>query len=248
MVARNVAKEKIENVLRRAGGVFSRETQFTVRSPEIQHKASIVQLLTPGYARGTLVLWLTYFMGLFVIYLLNGWLPTIMHNSGFSLERTAIIAGLFQLGGTFGGLMVGGLMDKYMARRVIAIFYLAGMACLLLQGIGNFGPTTLAVLVFFSGVCINGAQTGLQAFSPAFYPTEIRATGVCWMHGIGRMGAIISSSTGGILLGLFSGENVIFLVLALPALLAGLSILMHRAAHSREMIKPVDSDYLPDVL
>ncbi|WP_225741496.1 hypothetical protein [Rouxiella badensis] len=121
------------------------------------------------------------------------------------------------------------------------------MTCLLSQGIGNFGANTLAVLVFFSGVCINGAQTGLQAFSPAFYPTEMRATGVCWMHGVGRTGAIISSSTGGILLGLFSGQNVIFLVLAVPALLAGLSILMHRAAHPVEMIKGIDLNDIPEL-
>ncbi len=40
-------------------------------------------------------------------------------------------------------------------------------------------------------MCINGAQNGLQAYSPAYYQTEIRATGVSWMHGIGRTGAIL---------------------------------------------------------
>ncbi|WP_225741495.1 hypothetical protein [Rouxiella badensis] len=33
------------------------------------------------------------------------------------MERAAIVAGLFQLGGTFGGLMVAGLMDRFKARR-----------------------------------------------------------------------------------------------------------------------------------
>ncbi len=247
MVVRNVAQDKIAKILRRAGGVFSSETKFVLKAPVIHKTAKVFQLFTKGYAKGTLVLWLTYFMGLFVIYLLNGWLPTIMRNSGFSLERAAIVAGLFQLGGTFGGLMVGSLMDKFKAKRVIALFYMIGMGCLLSQGLGNFGPTVLAVLVFFSGVCINGAQTGLQAFSPAFYPTEMRATGVCWMHGIGRTGAIISSSMGGILLGVFSGQNVIFLILAIPALLAGLSILMHRAAHPAEMIKGIDLKDIPEL-
>jgi len=247
MVVREVAKEKIAKVLTRAGGVFSEGTRFVLKAPVIQKKAKVFQLFTNGYAKGTIVLWVTYFMGLFVIYLLNGWLPTIMRNGGFSLERAAIVAGLFQLGGTFGGLMVGGLMDRFIAKRVIAGFYMMGVVSLLSQGIGNFGPDILALLVFISGVCINGAQTGLQAFSPAFYPTEMRATGVCWMHGIGRSGAIISSSMGGVLLGVFSGQNMIFIILALPALLAGLSILLHRAAHPAEMIKGVDITDIPEL-
>ena len=247
LVVRNVGYEKIASVLQRAGGVFSANTKFVLKAPIIQKNAKVFQLFSRGYARGTLVLWVTYFMGLFVIYLLNGWLPTIMHNSGFSLQQSAIVAGLFQLGGTFGGLLVGGMMDKLQARKVIAGFYLLGMCCLMAQGFGQFGPMILAVLVFCSGVCINGAQTGLQAFSPAFYPTEIRSTGVCWMHGVGRTGAIISSSLGGVLLGFFPSQNAIFLVLALPALLAGLSILIHRAARPAMMIKGIALEDLPEL-
>ncbi|CAI0803012.1 4-hydroxybenzoate transporter PcaK [Serratia quinivorans] len=245
MVVRNHHKEKIAQILRRAGGVFSAGTTFILKTPVIPKKARVLQLFSNGYARGTLVLWLTYFMGLFVIYLLNGWLPTIVRGAGFSLERAAIIAGLFQLGGTLGGLLVGYLMDRFVAKRVIGLFYLMGMFCLLSQGIWGFGPTLLAVLVFVSGMCINGAQTGLQAFSPVFYPTEMRATGVSWMHGIGRSGAIISSSMGGVLLGIFPGATSIFIILAIPALLAAITIINHQKAHPAEMVKGIDITDLP---
>ena len=184
-------------------------------------------------------------MGLFVIYLLNGWLPTIMRTSGFSLERAAMIAGLFQLGGPLGGLLVGYLMDRFAAKYVIGLFYLLGMACLLAQGFGAFGPAVLAVLVFFSGFCINGAQNGLQGFSPAFYPTEMRATGVSWMHGIGRSGAILSSSLGGVLLVTFPGTTSIFIILAIPALLAAITITRHQKAHPPEQVKGIDLNDLP---
>jgi len=77
-------------------------------------------------------------------------------------------------------------------------------------------------------MCINGAQNGLQAYSPAFYQTEIRATGVSWMHGIGRTGAILSSTLGGVLMLAVPGHSAIFLVLAIPACLAAAAILLHR--------------------
>lgn len=246
MVVRNVGRQKIAAALNRLGGTFSAATSFVLRGPVIAKNARVLQLFTQGYARGTLILWLTYFMGLFVIYLLNGWLPTIMRSGGVSLERAAVVAGLFQLGGTLGGLMVGALMDRFRAKWVIASFYMIGSVSLLIQGLFGFGGLLLALSVFLSGVCINGAQTGLQAFSPAFYPTEIRATGVCWMHGIGRCGAIISSSLGGFLLGIFPGKMVIFIILSVPALFAALSVMGHRAVvNKREQVKGIDLNDIP---
>ncbi|WP_457363613.1 MFS transporter [Pseudomonas sp. TE3610] len=231
MVVRNHTQSSIGDILRRMGGVFAAGTRFTLKTPALDKKAQVFKLFSNGYAHGTLMLWLTYFMGLFVIYLLNGWLPTIMRAGGLSLEKAAITAGLFQLGGTLGGLLVGSLMDHFQARKkVIGAFYLMGMCCLLAEGIFGFGPTVLGMLVFVSGMCVNGAQTGLQAFSPTFYPTEMRATGVSWMHGIGRSGAIISSSLGGLLLGAFPGTSSIFIVLSIPALFAALAIVNHRNA------------------
>ncbi|WP_213878715.1 aromatic acid/H+ symport family MFS transporter [Pseudomonas sp. dw_358] len=243
MVVRNKSQDKIRHLLQRMGGVFEPATRFVLHTPAIDKKAQVLKLFSNGYAQGTLMLWLTYFMGLFVIYLLNGWLPTIMRTNGFSMEKAAITAGLFQLGGTLGGLLVGTLMDRFQAKKqVIGMAYLLGMSCLLAEGICDFGPYWLAVLVFVSGVCVNGAQTGLQAFSPSFYPTEMRATGVSWMHGIGRSGAIISSSMGGLLLGVFPGTTSIFIVLSIPAFCAAMAIINHRKASPAVTLKGADSD------
>lgn len=243
MVVRNKAQSQIQQLLERMGGVFEPATRFVLHTPAIDKKAQVLKLFSNGYAQGTLMLWLTYFMGLFVIYLLNGWLPTIMRTNGFSIEKAAITAGLFQLGGTLGGLLVGTLMDRFQAKKyVIGLFYLMGMSCLLAEGICNFGPFWLGILVFVSGLCVNGAQTGLQAFSPSFYPTEMRATGVSWMHGIGRSGAIISSSMGGLLLGAFPGTTSIFIVLSIPACFAALAIINHRKATAAVAVKGASAE------
>jgi AAHS family 4-hydroxybenzoate transporter-like MFS transporter len=228
MVARNISGARIAATLNRMGGAFTPQTRFRLEAPLLKSGSKVSGLFRDGYARGTLALWLTYFMGLFVIYLLNGWLPTILRSGGLSLQQAAMITGLFQLGGPLGGIIVGLLMDKMQARSVIAATYLLGCLCLFTQGLMDFGAVMLSVLIFISGMCINGAQNGLQAYSPAFYQTEIRATGVSWMHGIGRSGAILSSSLGGVILALAPGQGAIFSVLAIPALLAALAILLHR--------------------
>jgi len=238
MVARRVPPAQIARVLNRLGGTFTADTLFKLNTPEISRRSKVAQLFRNGYGRGTVALWLTYFMGLFVIYLLNGWLPTILRSGGLSLQQAAIITGLFQLGGPLGGIIVGYLMDRTAAKKVIAVTYFLGCLCLLSQGLMDFGSLALAVLIFISGMCINGAQNGLQAYSPAFYQTEIRATGVSWMHGIGRTGAILSSTLGGVIMLAVPGHSSIFLVLALPACLAGIAILLHRM----NRIKPRETE------
>ncbi|NYY80530.1 aromatic acid/H+ symport family MFS transporter [Raoultella planticola] len=116
MVARRLPGEHIARVLNRLGGSFDSSTVFQLNAPQISRRSKVAQLFRNGYARGTLALWLTYFMGLFVIYLLNGWLPTILRSGGLSLQQAAIITGLFQLGGPL-GILVGYLMDRGSAKR-----------------------------------------------------------------------------------------------------------------------------------
>ncbi|WP_435926963.1 MFS transporter [Dryocola sp. BD613] len=245
LVVRKAPREQIAALLNRMGGEFSSNNAFILNSPGVKRNSTIAELFRHGFARGTIILWLTYFMGLFVIYLLNGWLPTIMRSGGISLEQAAIIAGLFQLGGPLGGIIVGALMDKLRAKWVIGVVYLIGCACLITQGLFGLSGVALGIIIFITGMCINGAQNGLQVYSPAYYPTEIRATGVSWMHGIGRIGAILSSSLGGLLMGAFPGQSAIFFILALPALLAAVSIVLHRNIQLTMKIKGAGLGEIP---
>ena len=245
LVVRKAPRAQIATLLNRMGGNFTADHAFILNSPGVKRNSTIAELFRHGFARGTIILWLTYFMGLFVIYLLNGWLPTIMRSGGISLEQAAVIAGLFQLGGPVGGIIVGSLMDKLRAKWVIGVVYLMGCACLVIQGLAGLSGVALGVMIFITGMCINGAQNGLQVYSPAYYPTEIRATGVSWMHGIGRTGAILSSSVGGLLMGAFPGQSAIFFVLALPALLAAVSIVLHRNVELKMKVKGAGLSEIP---
>lgn len=247
LLVRKVPRARIAALLNRMGGEFNSDSAFVLNSPRIHRSSTIAQLFHHGFAHGTIILWVTYFMGLFVIYLLNGWLPTIMRSGGISLEQAAILAGLFQLGGPLGGIIVGMLMDKLKAKWVIGVVYLAGCLCLVAQGMFGFSGVALGVFIFIIGMCINGAQNGLQVYSPAYYPTEIRATGVSWMHGIGRTGAILSSSIGGLLMGAFPAQSAIFYILAVPALLAAVSIVLHRNVVLSLKIKGAELGDLPSL-
>ena len=225
LAARQAPASQIAAELNKLGGAFSATTRFTVSEAPAQSKTPLRTLFSERYRLGTFSLWVTYFMGLLVIYLTMGWLPTLLREAGISIERAATITGLFQIGGTVGAIVVGWIMDRRDANRVIATSYALGGCFILLLGAFSLESSMLAVGVIAAGFCMSGAQTGLNAFAPGYYPTESRATGVSWMLGIGRFGAIFGSLIGGTVLSLGLSLPHLFLLLGLPAFVAALAIL-----------------------
>jgi AAHS family 4-hydroxybenzoate transporter-like MFS transporter len=59
------------------------------------------------------------------------------------------------------------------------------------------------------------------------YPTQLRATATGWGIGIGRLGSIVGSAVGGLILAGF-GASGYFMTLAVPLVLAALATLLVR--------------------
>jgi AAHS family 4-hydroxybenzoate transporter-like MFS transporter len=203
---------------------FSGDETFVSNEPPVETRKPIGLLFSHGYGVTTVSLWVTYFMGLLVIYLLTGWLPTLMKDAGLSIATAANVTAMFQIGGTIGAIIVGWTMDRARPAFVIAAAYLFGGLCILAVSLVGVLSSALALLIFSAGFCMSGAQTGLNAFAPGCYPTMARATGVSWMLGMGRFGSILGSAIGGALLGLGWGFDAILAMLAIPAACAALAI------------------------
>jgi AAHS family 4-hydroxybenzoate transporter-like MFS transporter len=84
----------------------------------------------------------------------------------------------------------------------------------------------LVLTVFGAGFCVVGGQIGANALTANSYPTPIRSTGVGWALGIGRIGSIIGPAIGGLLLSLHWPMREIFLVAAVPVLIASVASLI----------------------
>ncbi len=230
MVVRNISPARIARTLRRViGSEVADDTVFTISEPPVSGKQPVRTLLSPGYRGMTLALWVTYFMGLLVIYLLSGWLPTLIKDAGLPIERAANLTALFQLGGTVGALVVGYCMDRFAPHRVIGTSYVLGAVFILMLASGSVTSSMFALYVLLAGFCMSGAQTGLNAFAPQCYPTPVRATGVSWMLGIGRFGSITGSMAGGVLLSMGWSFSAVIAILAVPATMAAISIVSTRA-------------------
>jgi len=229
MVARKMAPERITAVLSRVcRAPLTGVTRYVSGEAEVPARQPLAVLFERGFRLRTATLWATYFMGLLVIYLTTSWLPTMMKDAGMSIDRAANVTAMFQLGGTVGALLVGWLMGRMNPNRVMAGAYALGAVALVVMGFNGLMSESIVWLVMAVGFCLSGAQTGLNGFAPGCYPTVARATGVSWMLGVGRLGSILGSSIGGVLLSQGWGFDGIFMALAAPAVLAALAILLNR--------------------
>ncbi|MEN5038165.1 MFS transporter [Pseudomonas sp. TWI929] len=228
LVVRNRGTDKVRKTLSPiAPQVVAEAGSFSVPEQKAVAARNVFAVIFSGtYGLGTVLLWLTYFMGLVIVYLLTSWLPTLMRDSGASMEQAAFIGALFQFGGVLSAVFVGWAMDRFNPHKVIGIFYLlAGVfAYAVGQSLGNI--TVLATLVLIAGMCVNGAQSAMPSLAARFYPTQGRATGVSWMLGIGRFGAILGAWSGATLLGLGWNFEQVLTALLVPAALATVGVIV----------------------
>jgi len=221
MVLRNYPAEQIGKILQRVTGAApAPAARYVIGEQTPATKSAIGTVLSPGYRLGSAMLWITYFMGLVIFYLLTSWMPTLMKDAGFTIQRASFLTALFPLGGGIGTIAAGWFMDRFNPNKVIALTYAATGALIYAVGQGTGSQLVLGVLIFLAGTAMNGAQSSMPSLAAAFYPTQGRATGVAWMLGIGRFGGITGALLGAELLRLHLGFDAIFTLLAVPAFLA----------------------------
>ena len=174
---------------------IDRGTQFIVRE-EKRGGIPVKHLFTEGRARMTLLLWFAYVTSLLGHYFLTSWMPTLLVGAGVPLARAVIAGGLLQAGGGFGGLLLCWLLDKRGIIAVAVAFALAAPLIVLIASSTHASSLILLSLVFATGICLIGGQTGLNGVSGTFYPTYISIHG----DGVGlwrRKGGIDPGSGGG---------------------------------------------------
>lgn len=194
--------------------------------------ASVAELFRHGRLLRTLMLWLSFFCCLLLVYLLSSWLPKVLQEAGYA-ERASLLS-LFSLnfGGMAGAIMGGRLGDRFGLPRVVVGFFAAAALSIALIGV-NPAPGLLFALIFVAGATTIGTQILLYASVAQLYNLSVRSTGLGWASGVGRIGAIVGPTMGGVLLAkeLPLGQN--FLIFALPAAIATLAMMVFALSNAR---------------
>jgi AAHS family 4-hydroxybenzoate transporter-like MFS transporter len=231
-IAAAVLPESIRFLLARSGGQ-SRARAYLARIAPSGAVGSVIadaDAVTQGFvvfrlfrdrrALVTLLIWVVYFTNLLDLYFLNSWLPTIMSDSGIRIETSIRVTALFQIGGCVGAILLGRILDRRHTFHVVAIcFFWAAIWIFVTAEAGTSIPLLITAMLA-SGIGIIGGQNASHALSSEFYPTAIRATGVGWALGIGRVGSILGPLIGGYLLTQGGEARQVLWAACIPALVA----------------------------
>jgi AAHS family benzoate transporter-like MFS transporter len=192
-----------------------------VLNQESQHASNtpVKALFIEGRSLSTLMFWATNFMTLLLVYALGNWIPKLMVEAGYNLSTSLAFLFSLNIGAMVGAILGGTLADKFNPKKVLTCFYLAGAAALFLLSYNNH-IAIIYLLVGIAGAASIGSQILVCAFMAQYYPATIRATGIGWSLGIGRLGAIVGPMMIGWLLSLKLPLQYNFISLAIPCFIA----------------------------
>jgi len=234
------AMDRVVEIMRRVvpDRNFPAGTQFTLE-PQIPG-ITVKNLFTDGRAYPTIMLWIAFVANLFILTYLIFWMPSLLRQTGHPIDIAIKVTIVYGIGGICGGLISGWIADKVdSVPRVLAVGYV-GAAIFI--AVVAFSLTNTAILIpamFCVGFCINGAQPCLNTISAIYYPTAIRATGVGWALGIGRIGTVIGPALGGILVGAHFAPSWVVLTNVVPAVIGVAAIVLFRARYAAQTARPV---------
>ncbi len=191
-------------------------------------QAGIRRLLAPDLLRPTLLVWISFFAVMFGFYFVMSWTPKLLAATGMTPEQGVTAGVLLSLGGIIGATLLGLLAARFAVNKALACFMVitAVLLCFIVSNPGSL-PISYS-LAFLIGVFVNGCVAGLYAIAPRVYDSSVRATGVGWGIGIGRIGTIVSPLVAGALLDAQWKPATLYIAFGLTFVFAAIIVLMHR--------------------
>jgi len=198
LVEKGKLKEAKETLAKTIG---SKKIKFKTKFLK-EKKYSVKDLFSSRYFKRTVLLFILWGSFVYTYHGIFLWLPTIYARQFNLKDITSIwwtlVVTLFQVPGYYSASF---LLDKIGRKKVLIIYlFVAGISSAFLSLTVNLKWVLLwsAMISFFN----LGAWSGLYAYTPELYPTEIRGTGSGAAASFGRLIGILAPSLTGYLFSL----------------------------------------------
>lgn len=180
------------------------QTQNQTSNQATEQQGVFKKLFSREHIVKTVLLGVSYFLTLMVVYIMLSWLPSLFKELGFSRQQGSTAQFFFMVSATIGTIILGVLLDRWKKAFVIILMY--GGIVLGLFGLNAAtGLSEMYIAAVVTGAFVIGCQGALYALGSIVYPTEVRATGVGMVSSIGRVGAMTGPMVAGQLLTLGYG-------------------------------------------
>ena len=196
-------------------------------------------LFSSRYGLTTLFLSIAFMMLMGGFYFANSWTPKLIKASGFSAQDGIDAGVLFSLGAVFGAVVFGLVAARFAVKRVLVIAFVlsAGGFAVFALSTGAL-PTALAAAALL-GFLLNAGIAGMFSIGPVYYSSDVRATAVGFITGMGRVGAIISPIVAGSLIDGGQAPGSLYFLFIIPLLIGGGAIAFTRGSGKPAAAAPV---------
>jgi MFS family permease len=185
------------------------------------HRSGAAVLFSPAYKQTTLTVWVAAFFGFLTLYTLMSWVPTIARDAGLPFEQATGVGIMLNIGAALGSAAIGAIGSRFGLRSTIVVFMLVAFAVMQIYAFSSLTPVLIFSLVLLIGFFVQGGFNGIWPTLSRLYGASIRATGVGYTVGIGRLGAIL----GPLLFGYLSDGGLttrqLFILFSIPLLIMG---------------------------
>jgi AAHS family 4-hydroxybenzoate transporter-like MFS transporter len=173
----------------------------------------------------TLLMWTVFALSFVSLSSFAALGPVILNlTANLPLQTAGSLMVTFSLGGLVGSAVSGFVLDRLGPKTGLTLWYAGSTACWLFFAFNINGETTGHVAILLAGGAMTGAQGALNAFVPTVYPTKVRATGVGWAFGVGRLAGIASPLVFSPFVAAPGLQVQYFVLLALPTFLVVLCV------------------------
>jgi AAHS family 3-hydroxyphenylpropionic acid transporter len=194
-------------------------------------RGSFAAIFAGGRAARTVLLWVSFFLGLVVVYLLLNWLPILLVSDGLTRVQAAGAQIGFNIGGALASVFMGYLLAGRLRGYAITVAFVALPILLVTLAKAPAEATGIITVVFLLGCAVLAAQAFLYGVAPVAYPTTIRGVGVGAAVAVGRIGSIVGPKLGGILKAAGHGPSQLLMDL-LPIVVVGCASALLLAWHT----------------
>lgn len=244
LAARQAPADLIAAQLRRVDRSrdFGKHDRYVLAAAAPQSHGALRQILSGDHLRSSLMLGAASFVTQMVIVYIITWMPTLLLASGLDLSQAIWTSTTFSLGGIVGSLLLARIIDRVDAPWPLTTAFAASGFAIAAVGLSPSERIVLLAAVAQAGGLIVGAQVNLSAYCATVYPTEIRSTGLGWIIGLGRIGAICGALLGTAFVALGLTLPWQYGISGLAALCTALLVHMARRKRGRAVAISVSAD------
>jgi AAHS family 4-hydroxybenzoate transporter-like MFS transporter len=180
-------------------------------------KFRIAQLFEGDLKWVTPLLWLGYFAESLTFMTMNSWIAVILETAGLAPQQASLAVSYVAGGGVVALLLLSRFLDRY-GPSVTVLTALAAIVLIVALGMSGISTGTVIILAVLGMACCFGTHNSFNGTVGSFYPTVIRAKGVGFASGMGRVALITGPVVAGFLLSAHLPLQKLLYVIAAPYL------------------------------